>query len=70
MNPDTRIAIRYAAWAASVIGCGFGGAKLWPKHPIAGAAIGILIVNPAIAVLRSMLCCLRQGRNNREDFSL
>ena len=50
MNPDTRIAIRYAAWAASVIGCGFGGAKLWPKHPIAGAAIGILIVNPAIGL--------------------
>lgn len=50
MNPDTRIAIRYAAWAASVIVCGFGGAKLWPKHPIAGAAIGILIVNPAIGL--------------------
>jgi len=44
------MAIRYAAWAASVIGCGFGGAKLWPKHPIAGAAIGIIVVNPAIGL--------------------
>lgn len=56
MNPDTRNAIRWSVAAASWVACAVGGAKLWPKHPIAGGAIGVIIVAPAInAVANAIL---------------
>ena len=56
MKPDTRLAIRWSFAAASWVGCAIGGAKLWPKHPIAGGAIGVIVVAPAInAVVNAVL---------------
>lgn len=36
---------------AGMVGCGVAGYKLWGKHPIAGAAIGVLFVSPGIAAV-------------------
>ena len=56
MKPDTRLAIQWSVAAASWVGCAIGGAKLWPKHPIAGGAIGVIVVAPAInAVINAVL---------------
>jgi hypothetical protein len=56
VKPDTRLAIQWSVAAASWVGCAIGGAKLWPKHPIAGGAIGVIIVAPAInAVVNAIL---------------
>lgn len=56
MKPDTRLAIQWSVAAASWVGCAIGGAKLWPKHPIAGGAIGVIVVAPAInAVVNAVL---------------
>lgn len=56
MNSDTRAAIRWSFGAASWVACAIAGAKLWPKHPFAGGAIGVIVVAPAInAVVNAVL---------------
>jgi hypothetical protein len=56
MDSETRAAIRWSFGAASWVACAIAGAKLWPKHPFAGGAIGVIVVAPAIsAVVNAVL---------------
>lgn len=48
MKAETRLAIRWSIAAASSVGCGIAGSRLWPKHPFAGGLIGVVIVAPVI----------------------
>jgi hypothetical protein len=45
------MAIRWSLGAASWVACAIAGAKLWPKHPFAGGAIGVIVVTPAISAI-------------------
>jgi len=51
MNPKTRLAIRYTVSAVSLIGTAIAGSRLWKAHPIAGGAVGVFIVSPAIGLV-------------------
>lgn len=51
MNPKTRLAIRYTFGAVSLIGTAIAGSRLWKAHPVAGGAVGVFIVSPAIGLV-------------------